>query len=434
MDIQTVALDSIILDPANARAHGPHNLEAIKGSLARFGQQRPIIVDEAGVVVAGNGTVQAARALGWETIQVVTTGLAGIDRSAYAIVDNRSAELAEWDSDALGKTLDSLRTEGVDIASLGFGDEDLLKLLGPTVNEGLTDADDVPEPPGEAITQPGDLWLLGDHRLLCGDSGKADDVGVLLGGRSADLCFTSPPYLQQRDYNLNANTSALGWDGFMRGVFANLPMSEQGQVLVNLGLVHRDCEWVPYWEGWIEWMREQGWRRFGWYVWDQGYGLPGDWQGRLAPSFEFVFHFNRQIVKPHHCVPKHERSIGNTTRNCLRKKNGDMRELSSPLSTYNTHKFPDSVIRVTRANTAGKLEVAHPAVFAVDFVSFFLSAWSGLVYDPFLGSGTTIIACERAGRTCYGMEIDALYCDIIVQRWEKFAGRKAEVQQHEARN
>jgi DNA modification methylase len=116
-------------------------------------------------------------------------------------------------------------------------------------------------------------------------------------GEKADLCFTSPPYGQQRDYGV-AKELVQDWDGLMRGVFANLPMSDDGQVLVNLGLIHRDGEWLPYWDGWIEWMREQGWRRFGWYVWDQGSGLPGDWSGRFAPSFEFVFHFNLESVKP----------------------------------------------------------------------------------------------------------------------------------------
>ncbi|MFO2171358.1 hypothetical protein QOU18_29160, partial [Pseudomonas aeruginosa] len=101
------------------------------------------------------------------------------------------------------------------------------------------------------------------------------------------LCFTSPPYGNQRDYTSGGITD---WDGLMRGVFAHLPMAGDGQVLVNLGLIHRDNEVIPYWDAWLGWMRSQGWRRFAWYVWDQGPGMPGDWQGRLAPSFEFVFH------------------------------------------------------------------------------------------------------------------------------------------------
>lgn len=113
-------------------------------------------------------------------------------------------------------------------------------------------------------------------------------------GAQATLCFTSPPYSQQRLYVSGISD----WDVLMRDGFAQLPMAERGQVLVNLGLIHRNCEWHPYWETWIDWMRSVGWRRFGWYVWDQGHGLPGDWNGRLAPSFEFIFHFNRMARKP----------------------------------------------------------------------------------------------------------------------------------------
>jgi DNA modification methylase len=110
-----------------------------------------------------------------------------------------------------------------------------------------------------------------------------------MAGEEADICFTSPPYAQQRDYK----SGPQDWDALMEGVFSLLPAKHDAQVLVNLGLVHRDGEWLPYWDGWIEWMRSAGWRRFGWYVWDQGPGLPGDWNGRLAPSHEFIFHFNR---------------------------------------------------------------------------------------------------------------------------------------------
>ena len=158
--------------------------------------------------------------------------------------------------------------------------------------------DEPPESPAVPITKPGDLWLLGDHRLLCGDSTKAEDVERLMAGAKADLCFTSPPYGQQRDYTEEGKAKVSDWDGLMRGVFANLPMADAGQVLVNLGMIHRDGEWIPYWDGWIAWMREQGWRRFGWYVWDQGPGMPGDWNGRLAPSHEFIWHFNKESVRP----------------------------------------------------------------------------------------------------------------------------------------
>ena len=121
-------------------------------------------------------------------------------------------------------------------------------------------------------------------------------------GETATLMFTSPPYAQQRDYGA-AKEKVGDWDALMQGVFATALVTADAQLLVNLGLVHRDSEWQPYWQGWVEWMRNSGWRRFGWYVWDQGPGLPGDWQGRLAPSHEFIFHFNRAPRKANKTVP-----------------------------------------------------------------------------------------------------------------------------------
>jgi len=259
---------------------------------------------------------------------------------------------------------------------------------------------------------------------MCGDSTKAENVKILMGDTTADLCFTSPPYSQQRDYGAG-NVS--DWDILMRGVFDNIPMNETGQVLVNLGLVHRDGEWVPYWDAWIDWMRSQGWRRFGWYVWDQGFGLPGDWNGRFAPSHEFIFHFNKSTKRPSKIVAKHAENIGKRKKgqSTFREKDGSLKDFTSPESSAQPNKIPDSVVRVNRQ--IGKIGegIDHPAVFSVQFASFMVQVWDGVVYEPFCGSGTTLIACEQLGRICYGMEIDPVYVDVIVKRWETLTGQKA---------
>jgi len=271
----------------------------------------------------------------------------------------------------------------------------------------------------------GRLRLRSRHRVLCGDSTKADDVSRLMDGEKADLCFTSPPYGQQRDYGV-AKELVQDWDGLMRGVFANLPMSDAGQVLVNLGLIHRDGEWVPYWDGWIEWMREQGWRRFGWYVWDQGWGLPGDWNGRFAPSHEFIFHFNKEAVRAEKTVRSKMAGQKTKGKKGLRGKDGKVSEFSQasgPDASYEypENKIPDTVVRINRQCGS----VGHPAPFSVEFSSYMLSAWNGSVFDPFLGSGTTLVAAEQLDRRCFGMEIDPSYCDVIVRRFEKLTGEEA---------
>jgi len=180
-------------DPANARKHSPRNLKAIRDSLDVFGQQKPIVIDSRGVVIAGNGTLEAARELGWDEIDVVITDLDPAHAQAFGIADNRTAELAEWDTDVLAQLLEGMDSDLADILSID--DLELPDSIdGGEQGEGLTDPDEVPEPPEEPITQTGDLWLLGEHRLLCGDSTSAEDVGRLMDGERAEMCFTDPPY------------------------------------------------------------------------------------------------------------------------------------------------------------------------------------------------------------------------------------------------
>ena len=183
----------LLQDPANVRAHDGRNIDAIKASLRRFGQQKPIVVNPDGMVVAGNGTLAAAHALDWEQVSVVVTGLEGAEATAYAIADNRTAELAAWDEDALGQTLAALQAdESIDELVTGFSEQEIAALVGKTTGE--VEEDEVPEPPADPVTKPGDLWLLGDHRVLCGDSTNAEDVGLLLGGEVATMLHADPPY------------------------------------------------------------------------------------------------------------------------------------------------------------------------------------------------------------------------------------------------
>jgi DNA modification methylase len=258
---------------------------------------------------------------------------------------------------------------------------------------------------------------------VCGDATSAADVALLTQGVLADLCFTSPPYLRQRDYE----TGVGDWDALMQGVFANLPVKDEAQLLVNLGMVHRDGEWLPYWDGWIAWMREQGWRRFGWYVWDQGAGLPGDWNGRLAPSHEWVFHFNRVAERARKTKPSIHAGEIHKGRG-LRDRQGVVGKSTVFGLAYQQTKIPDSVIRVPRQH--GSIGVAgdHPAVFPVDFVSEMLTAFSDpddVVYEPMCGSGTQLISAQKNGRTCLAMDIAPIYCDVAVLRWQAFTGQTA---------
>jgi DNA modification methylase len=277
------------------------------------------------------------------------------------------------------------------------------------------------------VSRTGDLWALGAHRLICGDAADANVVAALLAGERAALCFTSPPYGNQRDYT----DAIVDWDALMRGVFAQLPMADDGQVLVNLGLIHREQEVVPYWDGWLNWMRTKDWRRFGWYVWDQGPGLPGDWNGRLAPAFEFVFHFNRKGSaprRPNKIVPciyagrdDHLRGDG-TSAGGMRNKDGSKTAWNHAGVLTQDFRIPDSVVRVMRHKGKIGQGIDHPAVFPVALPQFVLETYSDsgdLVFEPFNGSGTTLLAAERSGRVCRAVEIAPQYVDVAIKRFRQ---------------
>lgn len=268
------------------------------------------------------------------------------------------------------------------------------------------------------------LKLRSRHRLVCGDSTSTDAIDKLMDGERADLLFTSPPYAQQRDYGA-AKEKVSDWDALMQGVFSAAPVKDGAQILVNLGLVHRDGEWLPYWDAWIAWMREAGWRRFGWYVWDQGPGLPGDWNGRLAPSHEFIFHFNKETRRANKFLDKKPENLKDKTGDQgLRGKDGKISALTNGKASLQPTKIADSVIRVNRhagAVPGGK----HPAVFSVAFAEFIQKCYTkegDVVFEPFCGSGTQIIAAEKTGVRCFGSELDPIYCDVAVRRFQNFTG------------
>jgi DNA modification methylase len=438
----------------NARQHSAEQIEQIKASILAFGFTNPLLVDEDGVLIAGHGRLEAAQALGVGKVPVIVLKhLSPAQRDALRLADNRIAENATWDQALLRDALAGLQQAGeVDLLAIGFSQEEIGAILaaaddavtdgnardeldgadadgqgnaGATVeptaagDEADDPADATPEPPRQAVARIGDVWCLGDHRLACGDSTDAGIVTRVMAGERAALLFTSPPYGSQRNYT----TGGIGdWDALMRGVFqhAGDALAADGQILVNLGLTHRDNEWHPYWQGWIEWMRTFGWRRFGWYVWDQGPGLPGDWNGRLAPSFEFLFHFNRQARQANKIVPC--KWAGDPLlMSGLRRADGTMSGNSHEGRPIQEFRIPDNVVRITRHKERG-IEVEHPAVFPVKLPAFAMETFSqpgDVVFEPFAGSGTTILAGQRTGRRVRAIELAQTYVDLAIARWRQ---------------
>ncbi len=284
-----------------------------------------------------------------------------------------------------------------------------------------------PRHPANPVSRTGDVWALGAHRLACGDASDAAVVSTLMAGEQANLLFTSPPYANQRAYTTGGIAD---WDRLMQGVFAvaMTVMAAAAQMLVNLGLVHRDGTVVRYWDDWLSWMPREGWRFFGWYVWDQGVTVPGDWAGRLAPRHEFLFHFNREARKPNKTVPckfagekLHLRSDG-TADNGLRNQDGGFGKWTHFNQPTQAFRIPDSVVTVTRQRGSIGEGLDHPAVFPVALPEFILNAYSDLgdiVLDPFGGSGTTMLAAQRTGRIARSVEIAPEYVDVAIKRFQQ---------------
>lgn len=437
LNVEYRKVEALLPYARNPRTHSDAQITKIAASIVEYGWTNPVLVDGDNGIIAGHGRLAAARKLGLDQVPVIELAhLTTAQKRALVIADNRLALDAGWDEAMLALELAELSESGYELALTGFDSSDLERLLSTSLEDDATEgeedpdetaddaADDVPQAPTVAVSRPGDVWAIGSHRLICGDATDLTAVATLMQCDTARLCFTSPPYSNQRDYTSGGISD---WDGLMRGVFGSMPMADDGQVLVNLGLIHRDNEVIPYWDAWLGWMRSQGWRRFAWYVWDQGPGMPGDWQGRLAPSFEFVFHFNRESRKPNKIVPckhagqeSHLRADGSST--AMRGKDGEVGGWTHKGQPTQDTRIPDSVIRVMRHKGKIGQDIDHPAVFPVALPEFVIEAYTGagdIVFEPFGGSGTTMLAAQRTGRVCRSVEIAPEYVDVAIKRFQQ---------------
>ncbi len=435
LNVEYRKVEALIPYARNPRTHTDEQVAKIAASIVEYGWTNPVLVDGDNGILAGHGRMAAARKLGLDEVPVIELAhLSPSQKRAYVISDNRLALDAGWNEELLALELAELSDAGYDLTLTGFEDAEIAALLADdaraeeVAREQDADepdaADDVPDAPVSPVSRTGDVWAIGPHRLICGDASDPTVVATLMQGDAARLCFTSPPYGNQRDYT---SGGIVDWDGLMRGVFGNVPMADDGQVLVNLGLIHRDNEVIPYWDAWLGWMRAQGWRRFAWYVWDQGPGMPGDWAGRFAPSFEFVFHFNRQSRKPNKIVPckhagqeSHLRADGSST--AMRSKDGEVGGWTHKGQPTQDTRIPDSVIRVMRHKGKIGQDIDHPAVFPVALPAFAIEAYTesgDIVFDPFGGSGTTMLAAQRTGRVCRAVEIAPEYVDVAIKRFQQ---------------
>jgi DNA modification methylase len=397
--IETVNVNSLTPDPANARKHDGRNLQAIAHSLEKFGQRKPICVTPDSIVVAGNGTLEAAKSLGWTEIAIARTpvGWTWEQIRAFALADNRTAELAEWDDKVLADQLLELDANGWELEELGF--ENLEPPVGQAHDEEPLSFDDEP-----AKTKLGDIWKLGNHLFICGDSThesnwKCDDdlVGV----------FTSPPYgigdtaRIRETYVPGKETlkslyaehtdNPLDWPLLMND-WTTIALEKTTMVVVNVQLLALNKNSL------LEWLHNFKNNLIDIAIWNKKHGAPQMAANVMNNAFEFIVLLGKD---------KSSRSI--------------------PLG-----KFHGTVQNVFESNKLVNNEFSdiHKAMMPVEFAELVISklmSQAKTIIDPFGGIGTTMIACEKLGKKSISIELDPKYVDNAVKRWESYTGKTAEL-------
>ena len=391
MQIETWPLERIIPYARNARKHDPH-VAKLAGLLKEFGWKQPMVVDPDGVLVIGHRRRLAALSLDWtEGPVVVASDLTPTQIKALRIADNRVHEDVEWDRSLLSLELEDLKLEGFDLALTALNDGEIegLTALAASTEEGLTDPDEASDPPVTPVSVPGDLWILGNHRLLCGDATLLTDVERLMNGEAADLIVTDPPYnvaYQGKTKNAltiqNDSMSGESFYQFLLSTYTNLLMCAQDGA--GIYVFHADSEGVNFRRALVD----AGWKLAQCCVWVKQSWVLGrqDYHWQHEPVL-----YGWKPTGPHRwCSDRKQTTVWNFNRPT---RNGE-----------------------------------HPTMKPVELIEYPITNSSEpghLVLDLFGGSGSTLIACEKTARRARLLELDPKYVDVIVKRWQAFTGKQA---------
>ena len=387
------SINNLKSDHKNARKRTDRSATLIAESLKRYGAARSIVIDEDGRILAGNGTVEGAKKAGIDKVRIIEaegdeliavrrTGLTEDEKVGLALADNRSSDLSEWDNDMLRQL-----SEEHDITPW-FEDDELLAEVLETV-EGNTDPDDVPEPPAEPTTKPGDLWILGNHRLLCGDSTNIQHVERLMDGQKADMWLTDPPY----------NIAYEGGTKKRRAIENDSMNADDFRAFL------RDCYSLA------DSVLRPGGAFYVWHADTEGYNFRGaaldiGWNVRQT----LIWNKNNSAFGRSDFHWKHEPCLYGWKEGAAHSWHNDRKQTT--------------VLDFNRPSRSEQ----HPTMKPVDLIEYCMgnnTRNGDIVLDSFGGSGTTLIAAERIGRKARLMELDPAYCDVIVKRWEDFTGNTA---------
>jgi len=384
MKIENADINSIQPYINNPRKLKDSAIDKVAMSIKEYGFRQPIVVDANRIIVVGHTRYRASKKLGLKEVPItIADNLTPEQINAYRIADNRTNEEAEWDIDLLKTEMKELELADFNLDLTGF-DEDQLNNFLFEEQEGLTDEDEVPEAPEEPITKLGDIWKLGNHRLMCGDSVDYEDVHKLMNNKIADLVNTDPPY--GVNYQSNMRTKSEKFD----------VIKNDDKILDITPMIDKFSKgWVFIWTTWKvidKWLDNT--KSFGFptnmVVWHKGGGGIGDLKKTFSTDYEMALVFNRGAE-------------------LCGKRIGSVWKLQK-----------DKAIKY-------KHPTQKPVELSVEAIDKTTNPKS-IVMDLFLGSGSTLIACEKMDRICYGMELDPKYCDVIVKRWEQFTGKKAELE------
>lgn len=389
MQVELRSPNSITPYPGNPRVNDGA-VDAVAASLKEFGFRQPIVVDEEGVIIVGHTRWKAAQKLGLEQIPVhVAMNLSPEQIKAYRIADNKTNELATWDKALLPLELAELKACDYDLGLLGFEPDELAKWLGGETTDGLCDPDDVPAPPDEPVTQPGDLWILGEHRLLCGDATSDVDVTRLMQREKADLLLTDPPYgvsyVGKTKDALTIENDSLDDEAFRE--FLVVAFVNAFNVL------------------------KPGAAFYIWHADSEGFNFRGAIHdcGELVRQC-LIWNKNSMVMGRQDYHWKHEPCLYGW-------KNGASHRWYADRSQTTVLDFA----RPSRSEI-------HPTMKPAALIAYQIgnsTKQRDLVFDPFLGSGTTIIAAQQLGRRCFGLELAPRFCDNIVDRFQRFTGTPA---------
>lgn len=371
-----VALDSLIPYARNSRTHSDEQVAQIAASIKEFGFTNPVLVDADGGIIAGHGRVVAARKLGMAEVPVIELGhLTDAQRRAYIIADNKLALNAGWDDELLRVEFAELKADGFDLALTGFSMDEIGALEPVQLTEGLTDEDAVPDAGDIASSRLGDIWILGNHRVMCGDSTSIDAVEALMAGGRADMVFTDPPY--NIDYQgVKDKRAKIKNDKMPDADFVDFLT----QSIVGCETMYVCCSW-QYAHLFRQAMEAIGRKPKAMIVWDKV--NPAQHLDKYFKQHEIIFYY------------------------------GD----------FGGHK----TLRGDVWTMKRQRNTVHPTMKPVELIEIALNDQPGktVVLDSFGGSGSTLIACEKTGRHARLMELDPKYCDVIVKRWQDFTGKQA---------